>query len=164
VRRAGGSHARTCIPIRALSVSNVAQITHPPRPLDEQCRTLPFQRGSALLHPAQGEQLRPHAVLLETPPIVVDVDQLAADVVGVFRGEEHRQLGLLFGGHAASDADLFGVLDLVNSIRLPSCRADDEARQCRGTWSLSVTRNRRLTFRNDVAENEICDVNLEDYH
>ena len=29
---------------------------------------------------------------------------------------------------------------------------------------LSVTRNRRLTFRIDSAENEICDVNLEDYH
>ena len=34
----------------------------------------------------------------------------------------------------------------------------------RGTWSLSVTRNRRLTFRIDVAELEICDLNLEDYH
>jgi proteic killer suppression protein len=34
----------------------------------------------------------------------------------------------------------------------------------KGTWSLSVTRNRRLTFRVDVAEREICDVNLEDYH
>jgi len=33
-----------------------------------------------------------------------------------------------------------------------------------GTWSLSVTRNRRLTFRIDTAEREICDVNLEDYH
>jgi toxin HigB-1 len=33
----------------------------------------------------------------------------------------------------------------------------------KGTWSLSVTRNRRLTFRIDV-EREICDVNLEDYH
>jgi proteic killer suppression protein len=32
----------------------------------------------------------------------------------------------------------------------------------KGTWSLSVTRNRRLTFR--IAEREICDVNLEDYH
>jgi toxin HigB-1 len=32
------------------------------------------------------------------------------------------------------------------------------------TWSLSVTGNRRLTFRIDVAECEICDVNLEDYH
>jgi len=31
----------------------------------------------------------------------------------------------------------------------------------RGTWSLSVTRNRRLTFR--IAEQEICDLNLEDY-
>jgi len=34
----------------------------------------------------------------------------------------------------------------------------------KGTWSLSVTRDRRLTFRIDATENEICDVNLEDYH
>jgi proteic killer suppression protein len=34
----------------------------------------------------------------------------------------------------------------------------------KGTWSLSVTRNRRLTFRIDTAEREICDVNIEDYH
>jgi proteic killer suppression protein len=34
----------------------------------------------------------------------------------------------------------------------------------RGTWSLGVTRNRRLTFRIDLAELEICDLNLEDYH
>jgi proteic killer suppression protein len=33
----------------------------------------------------------------------------------------------------------------------------------RGVWSLSVTRNRRLTFRVS-AEREIRDVNLEDYH
>ena len=32
----------------------------------------------------------------------------------------------------------------------------------KGTWSLSVTRNRRLTFR--IEEREICDLNLEDYH
>jgi proteic killer suppression protein len=34
----------------------------------------------------------------------------------------------------------------------------------RGVRSLSVTRNRRLTFRVDPAESEICDVNLEDNH
>lgn len=34
----------------------------------------------------------------------------------------------------------------------------------KGTWSLSVTRNRRLTFRIDSAEHEIYDMNLEDYH
>jgi proteic killer suppression protein len=34
----------------------------------------------------------------------------------------------------------------------------------KGTWSLSVTRNRRLTFRIDTTEREIYDVNLEDYH
>jgi toxin HigB-1 len=34
----------------------------------------------------------------------------------------------------------------------------------KGTWSLCVTRNRRLTFRIGTAEDEICDLNLEDYH
>lgn len=34
----------------------------------------------------------------------------------------------------------------------------------KGTWSLSVTRNLRLTFRVDTAERTIFDVNLEDYH
>ena len=33
-----------------------------------------------------------------------------------------------------------------------------------GTWSLSVTRNWRLTFWVDENEPEVCDVNLEDYH
>ena len=33
----------------------------------------------------------------------------------------------------------------------------------KGTWSMSVTGNRRLTFVVD-GEREICDVNLEDYH
>lgn len=34
----------------------------------------------------------------------------------------------------------------------------------KGAWSLSVTRNRRLTFRIDTVERELYDVNLEDYH
>ena len=33
----------------------------------------------------------------------------------------------------------------------------------KGTWSLSVTRNRRLTFTID-GDREICGLNLEDYH
>jgi len=32
----------------------------------------------------------------------------------------------------------------------------------KGTWSLHVTRNRRLTFR--IKDDEIIDLNLEDYH
>lgn len=34
----------------------------------------------------------------------------------------------------------------------------------KGTWSLSITRNRRLTFRIDASAHEIYDLNLEDYH
>ena len=32
----------------------------------------------------------------------------------------------------------------------------------KGTWRLHVTRNRRLTFR--IGEDEIVELNLEDYH
>ena len=34
----------------------------------------------------------------------------------------------------------------------------------KGTWSLSVTRNWRLTFRIDNKNIEIVDLNYEDYH
>jgi toxin HigB-1 len=34
----------------------------------------------------------------------------------------------------------------------------------KGTWSLLVTANYRLTFKVDVGEREIYDVDLEDYH
>ena len=34
----------------------------------------------------------------------------------------------------------------------------------RGTWSLTVTRNWRLTFRIDRTEGQIIDLNYEDYH
>ena len=34
----------------------------------------------------------------------------------------------------------------------------------KGTWSLSVTRNRQMTFLVDTTEREICDINLEDYY
>ncbi len=34
----------------------------------------------------------------------------------------------------------------------------------KGRWSLTVTRNRRLTFRIEAAEREICDLDLEDNH
>jgi proteic killer suppression protein len=47
---------------------------------------------------------------------------------------------------------------------LPSWKPHILTGDRKGVWSLSVTANRRLTFRIDMAEREICDVNLEDYH
>jgi proteic killer suppression protein len=47
---------------------------------------------------------------------------------------------------------------------LPSWKVHTLTGNRKGTWSLSVTRNRRLTFCVDVVESEICDVDLEDYH
>ena len=47
---------------------------------------------------------------------------------------------------------------------LASWRAHTLTGDRKGTWSLSVTRNRRLTFSIDTDQSEIFDVNLEDYH
>ena len=34
----------------------------------------------------------------------------------------------------------------------------------KGVWSLTVTKNWRITFRGDGAEGEIVDLDYEDYH
>jgi toxin HigB-1 len=47
---------------------------------------------------------------------------------------------------------------------LPAWKVHTLTGDRKGTWSLSVTRNRRLTFRINNADREICDLNLEDYH
>jgi proteic killer suppression protein len=47
---------------------------------------------------------------------------------------------------------------------LPTWKVHTLTGDRKGTWSLSVTGNRRLTFGIDIAEGEICDVDLEDYH
>jgi len=47
---------------------------------------------------------------------------------------------------------------------LPSWKAHVLGGERKGTWSLSGTANRRLTFRIDMEEREIHVLNLEDYH
>ncbi len=47
---------------------------------------------------------------------------------------------------------------------LPSWKVHTLTGDRKGTWSLSVTANRRLTFRIDTGEREIYDANSEDYH
>jgi toxin HigB-1 len=47
---------------------------------------------------------------------------------------------------------------------LPSWRVHTLTGDRKGTWSLSVTANRRLTFRIDTGEQEIYDANVGDYH
>lgn len=47
---------------------------------------------------------------------------------------------------------------------VPTWKAHTMTGNRKGTWSLSVTRNWRLTFRIDQVEGELFDVNFEDYH
>ena len=45
---------------------------------------------------------------------------------------------------------------------LPTWKAHVLTGDRKGTWSLHVTRNRRLTFR--IEDDEIIDLSVEDYH
>ena len=47
---------------------------------------------------------------------------------------------------------------------IPGWKAHRLTGDRKGTWSLSVTRNWRITFRIDPAEGEIVDLDYEDYH
>jgi proteic killer suppression protein len=62
---------------------------------------------------------------------------------------------------------MFAFLDAMEEVdelhSLMSWKVHTLTGDRKGTWSLSVTRNRRLTFTIDD-EREICDLNLEDYH
>jgi proteic killer suppression protein len=57
------------------------------------------------------------------------------------------------------------AMDGVDELRnVPTWKAHLLTGSRKGTWSLHVTRNWRMTFWIDNAEREICDVNFEDYH
>ncbi|MEW6501559.1 MAG: type II toxin-antitoxin system RelE/ParE family toxin [Thermodesulfobacteriota bacterium] len=47
---------------------------------------------------------------------------------------------------------------------IPSWKAHRLTGDREGTWSLSVTKNWRLTFRINQTEREIVDLDYEDYH
>jgi len=47
---------------------------------------------------------------------------------------------------------------------VPSWNAHQLTGDRRGTWSLTLTRNWRITFKIDQAEGEILDLDYEDYH
>ena len=63
---------------------------------------------------------------------------------------------------------MFAFLDAIGSAEelraLAAWKPHTLTGDRKGTVSLGVTRNRRLTFRIDTAEREIRDVDLEDYH
>jgi proteic killer suppression protein len=56
-------------------------------------------------------------------------------------------------------------MDREDELRsIPSWNAHQLTGDRKGTWSLFVTRNWRLTFRIDRGELEIIDLDYEDYH
>jgi proteic killer suppression protein len=56
-------------------------------------------------------------------------------------------------------------MENVQELRdVPSWKAHQLTGDRKGTWSLSVTRNWRMTFRIDRAEGAIIDLDYEDYH
>ncbi len=93
------------------------------------------------------------------------------------RGFAHRELKRLYEEDEAKGVG-FAIADKLRKMllfldemekpeelrALPTWKAHTLAGNRKGTWSLNVTANRRLTFRFDKAKREICDVDLEDYH
>ena len=61
-------------------------------------------------------------------------------------------------------AFLDAIEDASELRTIPVWKAHLLTGQRKGTWSLHVTRNWRMTFWIDNAERELCDVNFEDYH
>ena len=63
---------------------------------------------------------------------------------------------------------MLAFLDVMEDLQelhaLPAWRVHTLTGDRKGTWSLHVTKNRRLTFQIDMTEREIYDLNLEDYH
>ncbi len=56
-------------------------------------------------------------------------------------------------------------MELEAELRsVPSWKAHQLTGDRKGTWSLFVTKNWRLTFQIDQAEIEIVDLDYEDYH
>lgn len=56
-------------------------------------------------------------------------------------------------------------MESVDELRsFPLWRAHRLAGDRRGRWSISVTRNWRITFGIDEVEGEIVDLDFEDYH
>ena len=104
--------------------------------------------------------------------------RLQATAVQVrIRNSIHKGLKRLYADDAAKGVPsdtvdelrkMFAFLDDMEDPEelwmLPSWKAHTLTGDRKGTWSLSVTANRRLTFRIETAEHEIYDVNLEDYH
>jgi proteic killer suppression protein len=98
------------------------------------------------------------------------------------RGFVHKGLKRLYEedsakGVSAASADklrkmlafLDGMDDPAELLALPTWKAHLLTGNRKGTWSLSVTANLRLTFRMEVAkhpaaESAISELNLEDYH
>jgi len=63
---------------------------------------------------------------------------------------------------------IFAFLDAMEDAGelrpIPTWKAHILSGDRKGTWSVHVTRNWRLTFSIDRVEREIRDVNFEDYH
>lgn len=56
-------------------------------------------------------------------------------------------------------------MDEADEVRsIPNWKAHQLTGSRKGIWSLTVTRNWRITFKIDAVEREIVDLNYEDYH
>lgn len=81
----------------------------------------------------------------------------------LYEEDSTRGVGADTAGKLCKMLAFLDAMEEVEELRaLPKWRAHVLTGDRKGTWSLHVTRNRRLTFR--IEGDEIVDLDLEDYH
>lgn len=79
-----------------------------------------------------------------------------------FRHDEHRHLDKQQLPRITRILDLLDVIEDVRGMDLPGYGLHQLIGNRRGTWSVKVSGNWRITFR--FEKSNALDVNLEDYH
>ena len=81
----------------------------------------------------------------------------------LYEEDSSRGVGAEAAGKLRKILAFLDAMEKPEELRaLPKWRAHVLTGDRKGTWSLYVTRNRRRTFR--IEEDEIVDLDLEDYH
>ena len=82
----------------------------------------PWRRDGSAVVSAERVSFGTAIFVLESFPVVLNLDELACDVVGAFRSQEQGQLDLFFRRHATGKANLtcrldFGFIDIVSGAQ-----------------------------------------------
>src|ERR1035441_9173472 len=121
--------------------------------------------GCFQLLPDGMRQPRLTSVRLQATLMIVRIRRFAhKGLKRLYEEDEAKGVGFAMAGKLRKMLLFLDEMEDPEELKaLPTWRAHTLTGNRKGTWSLSVTANRRLTFRVDGVKHEIVDLNLEDY-